>query len=219
MQENIITVEHVYKTFKNTTVLNDVSISFARGKIHGIIGRNGSGKTVLFKCICGFMPITSGTISVRGKRVGKDVDIPENLGVIIESPGFLPNYSAYANLKFLAELRHIIEKEKIRETIRFVGLNPDDKKHVSKYSMGMRQRLGLAQAIMEDPDILILDEPMNGLDKHGVQEIRECLIQLRNAGKTILLASHNAEDIRVLCDTVCEMDGGVLTVLPTDPSR
>ena len=219
MQENIITVEHVYKTFKNTTVLNDVSISFARGKIHGIIGRNGSGKTVLFKCICGFMPITSGTISVRGKRVGKDVDIPENLGVIIESPGFLPNYSAYSSLKFLAELRHIIGKEKIRETIRFVGLNPDDKKHVSKYSMGMRQRLGLAQAIMEDPDILILDEPMNGLDKHGVQEIRECLIQLRNAGKTILLASHNAEDIRVLCDTVCEMDGGVLTVLPTDPSR
>ena len=127
MQENIVTVEHVYKTFKNTTVLNDVSISFARGKIHGIIGRNGSGKTVLFKCICGFMPVTSGTISVRGKRVGKDVDIPENLGVIIESPGFLPNYSAYANLKFLAELRHIIGKEKIRETIRFVGLNPDDK--------------------------------------------------------------------------------------------
>lgn len=112
MQENIITVEHVYKTFKNTTVLHDVSISFARGKIHGIIGRNGSGKTVLFKCICGFMPITSGTISVRGKRVGKDVDIPKNLGVIIESPGFLPNYSAYANLKFLAELHHVIGKEK-----------------------------------------------------------------------------------------------------------
>lgn len=211
MKNNIIDIEHLNKTFKNTTVVKDVSVSFEQGKIHGIIGRNGSGKTVLFKCICGFVPITSGRIKVRNKLVGKDVDIPENVGIIIESPGFLPNYSGFKNLSFLAKLQNKIDKEKIKDTIRFVGLDPDDKKHVGKYSMGMRQRLGLAQAIMEDPDILILDEPMNGLDKQGVEEIRNCLLQLREQGKTILIASHNAEDIRVLCDTVCEMDGGMFT--------
>lgn len=211
MKNRIIEIEHLCKAFRRTTVVNDVTVSFEEGKIHGIIGRNGSGKTVLFKCICGFVPITSGTIRVRGKLVGKDIDIPERMGIIIESPGFLPNYSGFHNLKFLAKLQNTIDAEKIRETIRFVGLDPDDKKHVGKYSMGMRQRLGLAQAIMEDPDILILDEPMNGLDKQGVEEIRACLLQLRAQGKTILLASHNAEDIHVLCDTVCEMDGGVLT--------
>lgn len=211
MDNNIIEITDLYKSFKQTVAIKNVTISFEAGKIHGIIGRNGSGKTVLFKCICGFVPISEGSIHVRGKKVGKDIDIPENLGIIIESPGFLPGYSGYNNLKFLARLQNKIGKEKVMETLRFVGLNPADKKHVGKYSMGMRQRLGLAQAIMEDPDILILDEPMNGLDKQGVQEMRECLLKLRHQGKTILLASHNSEDIGILCDTVCEMDGGVLT--------
>ena len=193
------------------SVLKNVTVSFEQGKIHGIVGRNGCGKTVMFKCICGFLPITSGKIYVRGQQVGKDVDIPPDLGLIVESPGFLPNYSAYHNLKFLAKLRDKIGKEQIYESIRFVGLDPEDKKHVGKYSLGMRQRLGLAQAMMEDPDLLILDEPMNGLDKHGVQEIRDCLLHLREKGKTILMASHNAQDIELLCDTVCEMDNGILT--------
>ncbi len=210
MGGEIIQVREVCKSFGKAEVLKQVTVNFEAGKIHGIIGRNGSGKTVLFKCICGFIPVTSGTILVDGKQVGKEVDIPRDMGIIIESPGFLPGYSGFHNLRFLAKVRNRIDDEKIRETLRFVGLDPKDKKHVGKYSMGMRQRLGLAQAIMEDPKILILDEPMNGLDKHGVKEIRECLLNLRSQGKTILIASHNAEDIRILCDTVYEMDGGEL---------
>ncbi len=208
--DNVITIENVVKRFKDATVLNQVSVDFEQGKVHGLIGRNGSGKTMLMKCICGIVPVTSGRISVNGKVIGKDVDIPENVGVIIETPGFLPNYSAYNNLKFLAKINNKIGKEEIKAAIKSVGLNPDDKKHVGKYSLGMRQRLGLAQAIMENPDLLILDEPMNGLDKDGVADMRQYLLDLKSQGKTILIASHSAEDIDVLCDTVCEMDKGRL---------
>ncbi len=208
--DNVITIENVVKRFKDATVLNQVSVDFEQGKVHGLIGRNGSGKTMLMKCICGIVPVTSGRISVNGKVIGKDVDIPENVGVIIETPGFLPNYSAYNNLKFLAKINNKIGTEEIKAAIKSVGLNPDDKKHVGKYSLGMRQRLGLAQAIMENPDLLILDEPMNGLDKDGVADMRQYLLDLKSQGKTILIASHSAEDIDVLCDTVCEMDKGRL---------
>ncbi|MDE7230319.1 MAG: ATP-binding cassette domain-containing protein, partial [Oscillospiraceae bacterium] len=168
---------------------------------------------VLMKCILGLVSPTSGSITVRDKRVGKDVDIPENVGVIIETPGFLPNFSAYNNLMQLARIRRKIGKPEVRAAIQRVGLDPDDKKHVGKYSLGMRQRLGLAQAIMEDPDILILDEPLNGLDKDGVKDMRQYLLDLKSQGKTILIASHSAEDIDVLCDTVCEMDNGRLTYI------
>ncbi len=150
---------------------------------------------------------------MNDKVIGKDVDIPSNVGVIIETPGFLPNYSGYNNLKFLAKIRNKIGKDEIRTAIKSVGLDPDDKKHVGKYSLGMRQRLGLAQAIMEDPEMLILDEPMNGLDKDGVKDMRQYLLDLKEQGKTILIASHSAEDIDVLCDTVCEMDKGILTMI------
>ncbi len=178
-----------------------------------MIGRNGSGKTMLMKCICGFVPVSSGQITVNGKILKKEADIPENIGVIIETPGFLPSYSAYRNLKFLADIRGRISKEEICRSIRKVGLDPKSKMHVGKYSLGMRQRLGLAQAIMEDPELLILDEPMNGLDKEGVLDMRAYLLDLKASGKTILIASHSAEDIDVLCDTVCEMDRGKLKVL------
>lgn len=217
MADVAIQLKDVCKTFGKAEVLKQVTAKFEAGKIYGIIGRNGSGKTVLFKCICGFVPVTSGTIRVRSQVVGKDVDIPKDMGIIIESPGFLPGYSGFHNLRFLARIRNKIDDEKIRETLRFVGLDPGDKKHVGKYSMGMRQRLGLAQAIMEDPEILILDEPMNGLDRQGVKEIRQCLLKLRDQGKTILLASHNAEDIRVLCDRVYEMDAGELFLAGEQP--
>ncbi len=210
---NAITVKNLTKKFKEATVLNDVSVEFESGKVHGLIGRNGSGKTMLMKCICGIVPYKIGEIRVNDKIIGKDVDIPANVGVIIETPGFLPNYSGFNNLKFLAKIKNKIGKDEIRKAISSVGLNPDDKKHVGKYSLGMRQRLGLAQAIMEDPDILILDEPMNGLDKDGVKDMRQYLLDLKEQGKTILIASHSAEDIDVLCDTVCEMDKGVLTAV------
>lgn len=208
--ETCIEVQNVVKRFRDQVVLKNVSISFEKGKIHGIVGRNGSGKTVLFKCICGLMHPEEGVILVNGKRVGRDVDMPENIGAIIEAPGFLPNYSGYKNLRFLANIRRKIGKEEILNVLKTVWLDPESRKHVGKYSLGMRQRLGIAQAIMEDPEILILDEPMNGLDNAGVQDIRALLLELKAQGKTILLASHNHEDIAALCDTVHEMDGGVL---------
>lgn len=208
--ETCIEVQNVVKRFRDQVVLKNVSISFEKGQIHGIVGRNGSGKTVLFKCICGLMHPEEGVILVNGKRVGRDVDMPEDIGAIIEAPGFLPNYSGYKNLRFLANIRRKIGKAEILNVLKTVGLDPESRKHVGKYSLGMRQRLGIAQAIMEDPEILILDEPMNGLDNAGVQDIRALLLELKAQGKTILLASHNHEDIAALCDTVHEMDGGVL---------
>lgn len=213
MAEYSIVVEHAVKKFKEAEVLKDVTVSFEKGKIHGIIGRNGSGKTVLFKSICGFMPLTAGTITVEGKVIGKDTDVPKDAGVIIEAPGFLPSYSGFKNLWLLAVIRNKIGKEQVRAAMEHVGLDPKSRKRVGKYSLGMRQRLGIAQAIMEDPAVLILDEPMNGLDNRGVADIRKLLLELKDAGKTILIASHSAEDIDVLCDTVHEMDAGVLTTV------
>ena len=210
---NVIQIRDLTKKFKDVTVLDNISIDFEKGKVHGLIGRNGSGKTMLMKCICGIVPYKIGEIRVNDKIIGKDTDIPANVGVIIETPGFLPNYSGYNNLKFLAKIKNKIGRDEIRDAIKSVGLNPDDKKHVGKYSLGMRQRLGLAQAIMENPDLLILDEPMNGLDKDGVKDMRQYLLDLKAQGKTILIASHSAEDIDVLCDTVSEMDKGVLTAV------
>lgn len=207
---NIIEVRSANKAFKETEALKNVTLSFEKGKIHGIIGRNGSGKTVLFKCICGLMRLDSGTITVDGKQVGKDIEIPGGLGIIIEAPGFLPNYSGFKNLKFLANINRKIGDQDIKAFIKKVGLDPEEKKHVGKYSLGMRQRLGIAQAIMKDPDILIFDEPMNGLDNEGVKDIRKLFLELKETGKTLLIASHNAEDIHVLCDTVHEMDKGQL---------
>lgn len=200
-----IEVENVCKSFGKQEVLKNISIKIPRGSIHGVVGNNGSGKTVLMKCICGFMHCDKGKVMVNGKQVGKDVDFPEDIGIIIETPGFISNLSGYKNLKILAALKGKIEKKEIRETLIKVGLNPDMKKHVSKYSLGMRQRLGLAQAIMENPSVLVLDEPFNGLDKYGVLEMRNLIKSLKKEGKSILLASHNAQDIEELCDFVYDL--------------
>ena len=208
----MISVQNLQLTIRKTEILKDISVTFEKGKIHGLIGQNGSGKTMLMKCICGFVRPTSGSVTVDGKIIGKDIDFPESLGLIIETPGFIPYYSGYRNLKLLAGLRNKIDKEKIRETIRLVGLDPDLKRHVRKYSLGMRQRLGLAQAIMEDPELLVLDEPMNGFDKDGVHDMRKYLLDLKEKGKTILIASHSAEDISLLCDKTYEMEKGVMTI-------
>ena len=204
----MIKVENVSLKIKKDMILRNINVEFGDGKIHGIIGRNGSGKTMLMKCICGFIRPTEGEITVAGKRIGVDCDFPESVGVIIETPEFIPYYTGFKNLKLLADIRHKITDEDIRRSIELVGLDPKLKKSVKKYSLGMRQRLGLAQAIMENPNLLILDEPMNGLDKDGVGEMRKYLLDLKAQGKTILIASHSAEDIDVLCDTVVEMDKG-----------
>jgi ABC-2 type transport system ATP-binding protein len=208
-----ISVQHVSQQFGEETVLRDVSHEFEEGKIHGIVGNNGSGKTVLMKCICGFLLPSKGKIFVNYKQVGKDMDFPGDMGIIIETPGFLPNLSGVKNLSILASLKRKIDEGTIRRTINRVGLDPNMKKPVGKYSLGMRQRLGIAQAIMEDPSFLILDEPLNGLDKSGAAQMRGLIKELREQGKTILLASHNQVDIDELCDTVCEMDAGQMTVV------
>ena len=211
MMESIIKVDNVIKKFGSEIALNNVSIEFERGKIYGIVGRNGSGKTVLFKTIIGFLKPTGVRIIVDGKEIGKDTDFADHIGIIIETPGFLSAYSGYKNLEYLASIKNRIGKNEIKKSMERVGLDPNSKKKVGKYSLGMRQRLGIAQAIMENPDILILDEPMNGLDNQGVKEVREILLNLKEEGKSIILASHNKEDIEALCDKVYEMDHGKLT--------
>lgn len=206
MAEIMVEVKEVTKKFKENTALDHVSLSFEKGKIHGVIGRNGSGKTVLFKCICGFMTPNSGKILVQGKPVKPSA--PQDMGIIIEEPGFINSMSGYKNLKLLAAVRKTISEEEIKEVLKKVGLDPDSKKGVGTYSLGMKHRLGIAQAIMEKPPLLLLDEPMNGLDKHGVVEIRKLLRELNEEGITIIMSSHYMEDIEELCDTVTEMDQG-----------
>lgn len=212
MDENIIIINGLSKKFKEATVLEDINISFKKGKIYGLVGRNGSGKTMLLKCICGFILEIEGEITVQGKKVGIDMDITSNIGVIIENPGFLPEYTAYQNLRLLSLIKNQINRDRIREVIQIVGLDPDSKKKVGKFSLGMKQRLGIAQAIMEEPDILLLDEPMNGLDDKGVNEIRKLFLQLKEQGKTIIMATHTKEDVERLCDEVIRMDQGKVIV-------
>lgn len=209
----MIVIEKVSKSFGEEQVLKSVTHTFSRGRIHGIVGNNGSGKTVLMKCICGFLHPDAGQILVGGVQIGKDRDFPADIGIIIETPGFLPHLSGFQNLKLLATLKRRANDHTIRAVLAQVGLDPSMKKPVGKYSLGMRQRLGLAQALMEDPELLILDEPLNGLDKHGAAHIRQVIKDLGRDGKTIILASHNQQDIDELCDTVCEMDAGILTVV------
>lgn len=200
MSQIVVSVNQVTKRFGKELILDHVSLRAEKGRICGIIGRNGSGKTVLFKCICGLLEADSGSIETDRSQIG----------TIIEAPGFLKFYSAEKNLRYLASLNGRQKDIDYASVLKIVGLSDVGKKRVGKFSMGMRQRLGIAQAIMEDQSILILDEPMNGLDNRGVEEMRSLFLSLRSQGKTILIASHNREDIEVLCDEVYEMDRGVL---------
>lgn len=211
--EDLIRLDNLTKSFGEELVLKGITHNFEKGKIHGIMGFNGSGKTVMFKCICGFLKPDGGSVIVDGKRIGKDVDFPDSIGVIIENPGFLLGLSGFENLKRLAALKGLISNDDIKAAIQRVGLDPMSKKKVGQYSLGMRERLGIAQAIMEDPDLLILDEPFNGLDKKGAAEVCELLKELKERKKTILIAAHNMQEIEWLCDSICEMDAGVLTVV------
>lgn len=204
---DVIVIDKLTKSFKGKTVLEDVNMRLQEGRIYGIVGDNGSGKTVLLKLICGFMKPDSGTVTVNGKVIGKDADFPENTGIIIEAPGFLPNYSGMKNLEYLASIRGKIGKEQIESAMKTVGLDPSSKLRVGKYSLGMKQRLGIAQAIMENQQLLILDEPMNALDKDAVEEMRKLFPSFKASGKTMLIVSHNEGDISTLCDEVYEFDG------------
>lgn len=203
-------VDGVSLQIKKHHILNKVSLVMETGKIYGLRGRNGSGKTVLMKCICGFMRPTEGKVVVDGKIIGRDIDFIPDAGILIEEPGFFPYYNGFSNLKLLAGIRNVATDADIRNSMELVGLEPYMKKHVGKYSLGMRQRLGIAQAIMENPSILILDEPTNGLDEQGIEWLHEFLIEQKEKGKSILIASHSREDINLLCDEVWHMERGVL---------
>lgn len=206
----MIEVVHLTKRYDNKLVLEDLNVTFESGKVYGLVGPNGCGKSTLMRCICGFTKPNSGHISVLGKRIGSDCDFAPSTGIIIETPGFLPKYSARRNLGILAGISGKVSKERIDEVIHLVGLDPKEKKPVGKYSLGMRQRLGIAQAIMEDPKVLILDEPFNGLDKDAQNDIHILLQNQKKQGKTIILASHSATDIAQACDIVYEMTDGHL---------
>lgn len=209
----MIRVEHLSKTYGEEHVLKDISVSFERGKIYGLVGSNGCGKTTLVRCICGFSRPTSGAVYVKDKRIGKDVDFAPSTGIIIEAPGFLPHYSGLRNLQILASISGKANKRRAQEVMKTVGLDPNMSKPVGKYSLGMRQRLGIAQAIMEDPDILMLDEPFNGLDQSAMADIRELFQVLKHHGKTLILVSHYAQEIQANCDIVYEIVNGQLSLI------
>lgn len=208
-----IKVKDVCKYFGKTQVLDHVNMECRQGEITGIIGRNGAGKTVLFKIICGLLSLDSGEILINGIKRERQADVLPSVGIIIEEPAFLKYYSGIKNLEYLYMINHKNNRQYLESIMEKVGLDPKLKKHVGKYSMGMRQRLAIAQSIMEEPDFLVLDEPFNGLDSHGVNEMRELFLELKKRGKVILIASHNSEDINILCDNVYSMESGVLKVL------
>lgn len=205
-----IQVNNISKTYDGVPILDDVSLSIEKGTTIGIVGGNGSGKSVLFKVICGFTAPDEGTVVIRDKQLGKDIDFPEEVGVFINSPGYIAIYNGLKNLKFLADINGKIGVDKIKETMKKVGLNPDNKAKVKDYSLGMKQKLGIAQAIMEDQEILVLDEPFNALDYKTYNDIKAIIKHLKEENRTMLLTSHNYQDIEELCDVVYLIDEGKL---------
>ena len=206
-----IELRKVSKSFGHRRILREVSLSVERGKTVGLVGANGSGKSVLFKILCGFEKPDKGDVYVRGRQLGKNGrDFPDNLGVFINSPGFIGIYSGFQNLKFLADIQGRIGEEEIAVAMDKVGLDPSDKTKVDHYSLGMKQKLGLAQAIMEGQDILILDEPFNALDYKTYEDVRTIIRMLKAEGKTIFLTSHRYKDIEQLCAQVYSIEDGRL---------
>ncbi len=203
-----IDVKNYTKLIKKKTILDNVNISFESGKIYGLHGKNGSGKTMLLRAICGLILPTSGEVSIDGKIIGKDIEFPESVGIIIENMTMLTDYTAFDNLKILAKIKKIATDEDIRNALENVGLNPDDKKKVKAFSLGMKQKLNIAQAIMEKPKLLLLDEPTNALDEESVKDVRKLLLEMKEQGVLIIIASHNKEDLEVLCDDLVEIYEG-----------
>ncbi len=204
----MLEVRHAVKQFGKAVVLRDVSVTVETGSVHGLVGRNGSGKSVLMKSICGMIPLTAGEILCEGKVIGREIEQPDSFGALIEGPGFLEDFPGLWNLKYLYSLKARPDTAYLKEIMRTVGLDPESRLRVGKYSMGMKGRLGIAQAIMEKPRLLLLDEPMNGLDNRGVQEMRSLLRNLNKKGTTIIIASHIAEDISTLCHNITYLDQG-----------
>lgn len=205
---NAVEIKHLTKVIKDKIILDDINLELESGKIYGFYGRNGSGKTMLFRAICGLIRPTSGEVVVFGKRIGKDVSFPESLGLIIENVGFWGQWTGFQNLRFLASIKNIINEGDIRKAMERIGIDPNDKRPYRKYSLGMKQRLGIAQAIMEKPQLLVLDEPTNSLDEEGIKLVRQILLEEKERGATILIASYIKEDINLLCDHKFKVDSG-----------
>ncbi|MCM8819738.1 MAG: ABC transporter ATP-binding protein [Candidatus Omnitrophica bacterium] len=203
-----IEIRNLTKIIKGKVILDNINLELEAGKIYGFYGRNGSGKTMLFKAICGLIKPTSGEVIVFGKKIGKDISFPESVGVIIESVDLWEDLTGFQNLKLLASIKNIVNDDEIKNAIKRVGLDPEDKRPYKKYSVGMKQRLKIAQAIMEKPKLIVLDEPTNSLDEDGVKLVRQILLEERERGATILLASHIKEDINLLCDYKFKVDAG-----------
>lgn len=203
-----IIIENLSKTIKNNKILDNVNLTFESGHVYGLVGRNGSGKTMLLRAICGLIFPDSGKVIIDGKQLHKDISFPKSCGIIIENTDLLPNFSAFDNLKMLSEIKNTANDNMIKSAIKSVGLDPDSKKKVKTFSLGMKQRLSIAQALFEDPDILLLDEPTNALDEDGVNDVRRILLEQKKKNKLIIIASHNKEDISLLSDTVISVSNG-----------
>ncbi len=206
----VLTASDVALSFGKKIALDGVNLELPRGKIYGVTGANGAGKSVLLRCLSGFIRPTRGSVRIFGKELGAEVEFAPDTGVLIDSPGFLRKKSAAENLTILAAVSGKVPTERIRETLRVVGLDDTDGRPVSCYSSGMLQRLYLAQALMEDPELLMLDEPTNMLDVNGQRQIYDLLVALNREGKTILLTSNYPDELKILCDEVFKLDGGRL---------
>lgn len=202
-----ILMKNVSKIIKGKEILSNINLDITQGSVCGFFGSNGSGKSMLFRMISGLIKPTKGKVTVFEKELGKDISFPESLGMIIENVGFWPYYSGFENLKTLASIRNTITDNNIKETIERVGLNPNEKMSFSKYSLGMKQRLGIAQAIMEKPSLIILDEPTNALDEDGIAMVRDIIKNERDRGATILISSHHKEDLTI-CDRLFQIKEG-----------
>lgn len=206
----ILTAEHISKTIRGREILHDVSLELHSGKVYGFVGRNGSGKTMLFRALSGLMGLTSGTVRWGDQVLKRDFAVLPNLGIVLENVGLYPNLTGLENLRYLANIRKKCTQEDLRAVLERVGLDPDDRRTYGKYSLGMKQRLAIAQAIMEQPDVLMLDEPTNALDSEAVAQVRGIITQEKERGALVLLASHNYEDIRLLSDEVYRLESGRL---------
>ena len=204
----VLEIKDYTKVIKHNTILDNVNLNLVGGNIYGLRGVNGSGKTMLIRAICGLIYPSAGEVSINGEILGKDISFPRSIGVLIEAPAFLPNYTGYKNLKLLADIKGKATDERIGEVLELVGLNKDDKRTYRKFSLGMKQKLGIAAAIMEEPDIVILDEPFNALDAETAENVKELIIKEKQRGALVILACHDAAALVDLSDTVITIENG-----------